>query len=48
LRDPTVQERFAILGAQPRSMAPEEFRRFIADESAKWAKTAQQSGARAD
>ena len=48
LQDPAVRERFVALGAQPQSMTPAEFGQFMAQETAKWAKAVQQSGARVD
>jgi tripartite-type tricarboxylate transporter receptor subunit TctC len=41
LADPHVQARLANLGGIPMPMGPEEFGRFIADETAKWAKVVQ-------
>jgi tripartite-type tricarboxylate transporter receptor subunit TctC len=38
LADPTMKSRFASLGAEPMSMTPAEFGKFIADETEKWAK----------
>lgn len=48
LQDPAVRERFVALGAQSQSMTPAEFGQFMAQETAKWAKAVQQSGARVD
>jgi tripartite-type tricarboxylate transporter receptor subunit TctC len=36
--DPQVKARFAGIGAEPMSMTPAEFGKFIADESEKWGK----------
>jgi tripartite-type tricarboxylate transporter receptor subunit TctC len=36
--DPETKARFAGLGLEPMSMTPDEFRKFIADETEKWAK----------
>jgi tripartite-type tricarboxylate transporter receptor subunit TctC len=37
LKDPTMQARFAELGAEPMPMGPAEFGKLIADDTAKWA-----------
>ncbi len=38
LADPKIKEQFAKYGGTPVGGSPEEFRKFIADEGAKWAK----------
>jgi len=38
LKDPTMQARFADLGATPMAMGPDAFGKLIADDTAKWAK----------
>jgi tripartite-type tricarboxylate transporter receptor subunit TctC len=38
LKDPTMQARFAELGAEPMPMGPAEFGQLIADDTVKWAK----------
>jgi tripartite-type tricarboxylate transporter receptor subunit TctC len=38
LKDPTMQARFAELGAEPMPMGPAEFGKLVADDTAKWAK----------
>jgi tripartite-type tricarboxylate transporter receptor subunit TctC len=38
LKDPTMQARFAKLGAEPMPMDPAEFGKLIADDTEKWAK----------
>jgi len=38
LANPTMKARLANLGAEPMSMTPAEFGKFIADETEKWAK----------
>jgi tripartite-type tricarboxylate transporter receptor subunit TctC len=38
LADPTMQQKFASLGAEPMPMGPAEFGKLIADETEKWAK----------
>lgn len=48
LRSPDYIERTRASGGTPVSSTPEEFARFIASESARYAKAVQESGARAD
>ena len=43
-----TKKRFEAEGADPLSMAPEEFARFIARETAKWAQVVKSAGIRAD
>jgi tripartite-type tricarboxylate transporter receptor subunit TctC len=43
-----TQKRFEAEGADPLQMTPEEFGRFIAQETAKWSKVVKESGARVD
>jgi tripartite-type tricarboxylate transporter receptor subunit TctC len=38
LADPGMKARFADLGAEPMPMGPDEFGRFVADDTEKWAK----------
>ncbi|CAN7420959.1 tripartite tricarboxylate transporter substrate binding protein [Bradyrhizobium sp. LjRoot220] len=45
LRMPEVQKRFTELGAEPASISGAAFARFLADETAKWTKIIQSSGA---
>ena len=44
LADPTMKARFADLGAEPMPMTPAEFGKFIAAETAKWAKVIKSAG----
>jgi tripartite-type tricarboxylate transporter receptor subunit TctC len=44
LGDPTMNARLADLGAEPMPMTPAEFGKFIADETAKWAKVIRAAG----
>jgi tripartite-type tricarboxylate transporter receptor subunit TctC len=48
LEEPAVRERFLALGAQPLAMTPDQFKKFMAAETEKWAKTVKKSGARVD
>jgi len=48
LRAPEMAERLASLGADARGTTPDEFRRFIAAESAKWRRIVEASGAKID
>ncbi|MDM9559119.1 MULTISPECIES: tripartite tricarboxylate transporter substrate binding protein [Bordetella] len=48
LKQPAVRERFAALGAVPSGNTPAQFKQLMADETAKWAKVVEQSGARVD
>lgn len=48
LRTPTVIERLESLGLTFTLNSPEEFRQFIAAESAKWRKVVETSGAKVD
>jgi tripartite-type tricarboxylate transporter receptor subunit TctC len=48
LADPAVQARFASMGATLIASSPEEFERYVADETAKWAKVVKFSGAKPD
>jgi len=45
LKIPDVQKRFAELGAEPAGISGAAFGRFLADETAKWTKIIQSSGA---
>jgi tripartite-type tricarboxylate transporter receptor subunit TctC len=38
LTDPTIKARLEDLGGEPMPMSPAEFGKFIADNTAKWAK----------
>lgn len=44
LADPAHQAQLANLGSEPLSMTPAEFRKFIADETARWAKVLKFAG----
>jgi tripartite-type tricarboxylate transporter receptor subunit TctC len=48
LADPMVAARLADLGAEPFALSPGQYRAFIAEETAKWAKVVRASGAKAD
>jgi tripartite-type tricarboxylate transporter receptor subunit TctC len=44
LKNRDVQERIESLGGEPRSSSPEEFKRFLNDEIARWAPVARDAG----
>ena len=44
MRDPTVKQKLSGQGAELVGDTPEHFRRFIADEIAKWAKVIRDAG----
>ena len=44
LADPAMQARFADIGSVPMAMTPAEFRKFIVDETARWAKVLKFAG----
>jgi tripartite-type tricarboxylate transporter receptor subunit TctC len=46
LADPKLKARLADLGAEPMSMTPAEFAKFVVDETEKWAKVVKFSGAK--
>ena len=48
LAEPRIKTRFAELGAEPMPMTVAEFRKFVADETERWAKVVKFSGATAD
>jgi tripartite-type tricarboxylate transporter receptor subunit TctC len=48
LAEPRINGRFTDLGATPFGTSPEEFGRFVANETAKWAKVIEFSGTKAD
>ena len=48
LKMPDVQKRFAELGADPGTVAGSDFGKFLADDTAKWTKIIQASGASAE
>ncbi len=48
MRTPEMAERLVSLGAEARGTTPDEFRRFIAAESAKWRRIVEASGAKID
>lgn len=48
LRKPEIAERFAKSGVVPAYLPPDEFRRFIEAENARWAPVVRSSGARAE
>ena len=48
LASPVVKERLLAQGAIPGGAPPAEFARFIADETAKWARVVKASGAKVD
>jgi tripartite-type tricarboxylate transporter receptor subunit TctC len=48
LASPALKERLAAQGAIPSGNTPAEFAKFIADETAKWAKVVKASGAKVD
>ena len=48
LAEARIKARFAELGAEPMPMPVAEFRKFVADETERWAKVVKFSGAKAD
>jgi tripartite-type tricarboxylate transporter receptor subunit TctC len=48
LATPDLVKRLASLGADTAPLSPEDFRTFVRDEIAKWAKVVKESGARVD
>jgi tripartite-type tricarboxylate transporter receptor subunit TctC len=44
LADPKLKARFADLGAEPMSMTPAEFAKFVVDETEKWGKVVKFAG----
>ena len=48
LAEMRIRARFAELGAEPMPMTVAEFRKFVADETERWAKVVKFSGAKAD
>lgn len=48
LATPDLVKRLASLGATPAPLSPEDFRTFVHDEIAKWAKVVKESGAKVD
>jgi tripartite-type tricarboxylate transporter receptor subunit TctC len=48
LADPALKARFADLGGELVAMRPAEFAKFIADETAKWAKVVRLAGLKAE
>jgi tripartite-type tricarboxylate transporter receptor subunit TctC len=48
LVEPRINTRFTDLGATPFGASPDEFGRFVADETAKWARVIEFSGTKAD
>jgi tripartite-type tricarboxylate transporter receptor subunit TctC len=48
LRQPDVAEKLATLGSEPGGMTPQEFGRFIQEETAKWKKLVVSTGAKLD
>ncbi len=45
---PETKKRFESEGAEPLSMSPDEFGRFIAAENVKWARVVKDAGIRAE
>jgi len=48
VRSPEVAKKFADLGADPQYGTPKEFAKYVADDMAKWARTARDAGLKAD
>jgi tripartite-type tricarboxylate transporter receptor subunit TctC len=48
LGDPKMKARLAELGATPFALSPEDFRRFITEETEKWAKVVKFAGIKAE
>ena len=48
LAEPRIKARFAELGAEPMPVTVTEFRKFVAEETEKWAKVVKFSGAKAE
>jgi tripartite-type tricarboxylate transporter receptor subunit TctC len=46
LNEPSVRERIVFDGSEPVGSSPEEFRRFMHADLAKWAKVVKESGAK--
>jgi tripartite-type tricarboxylate transporter receptor subunit TctC len=44
--DPNVVEQLRVLGTEPQKLTPEQFTRFVRDESRKWAAVVASSGAK--
>jgi tripartite-type tricarboxylate transporter receptor subunit TctC len=44
LTDPKMKARLADLGAEPMSMTPAEFAKFVVDETEKWARVVKFAG----
>ena len=45
---PAVREQLSKAAVSPKTMAPEQFQRFLADEFERWGKVAKESGAKSD
>jgi tripartite-type tricarboxylate transporter receptor subunit TctC len=48
LAEARIRARFAELGAEPMPMTVAEFRKFVSEETERWAKVVKFSGAKAD
>jgi tripartite-type tricarboxylate transporter receptor subunit TctC len=48
LADPKLRARLVDFGAEPMSMTPAEFAKFVVDETEKWGKVVQAAGIKAD
>ncbi|UIF88454.1 tripartite tricarboxylate transporter substrate binding protein [Cupriavidus sp. UYPR2.512] len=48
LNSPEISQRLAAIGADPAGSRPEDFRKFVEGETAKWAKVIKQGGIRAE
>jgi tripartite-type tricarboxylate transporter receptor subunit TctC len=46
VQSPDIVEKFALLGALPRGLGPQEFGAFIASEDARWSAVVKSSGVR--
>jgi tripartite-type tricarboxylate transporter receptor subunit TctC len=48
LADPTFKARFLALGVEPKAMAPDEFSKFVVDETEKWGKVIREANIKAE
>ena len=48
IRSPEIARKFAELGADPQFGTPADFKRYVADDLAKWARLAKEAGLKAE